>query len=378
MFRELQGEGDGMASIDEAELERAMAVAFGENGWARFLRETVDRFGASGGSVFIDDGQDRDMRRPFVLLPTRHTPQGLDEYFDRIPDDPQRPRIAGATRRLRYADQDHVDRDDPRTRDYLKWEEHSFDVRHHMTVVVPDGQTRTVLCLHRRRSDGFFQPSDLAAFDRHAQIVDLATRLSRAHVRSTIDALWRAERQSGRATLLLHRQSGIEGVTPEAARLLEDGAIVRRGRHAALDAASEADRPALRQFLRACWGWGERSTLELNASGSGRRLLLQAMPLLVGGELPWACAFVLVRLEEVGGSFGPAVLAEAARLYLLTPREQQLLLALTAGQPLSRAAAGLGISTNTARVHLRNIFEKTRSNRQSDLVRLLADIRLRL
>ena len=68
------------------------------------------------------------------------------------------------------------------------------------------------------------------------------------------------------------------------------------------------------------------------------------------------------------GHLSPAVLRD---LFRLTPAEALLATALAAGTSLADSAQQLGIAYNTARSHLRAIFEKTGTRRQSQLVYLL-------
>ena len=58
-------------------------------------------------------------------------------------------------------------------------------------------------------------------------------------------------------------------------------------------------------------------------------------------------------------------------LFGLTPAEARLALAIFEGLSPSEAAISFGVSPNTARVQLGHIFEKTGTNRQSELVRLM-------
>lgn len=60
-----------------------------------------------------------------------------------------------------------------------------------------------------------------------------------------------------------------------------------------------------------------------------------------------------------------------AGLYGLTPAESRLAAMLMWGKSLSDVSGELQITRETARTHLRNIFAKTQTNRQSELVRLL-------
>ncbi len=54
-----------------------------------------------------------------------------------------------------------------------------------------------------------------------------------------------------------------------------------------------------------------------------------------------------------------------------TAAEARLSLGLLEGKGLAAAARRNSISLNTARTHLRHVFEKTRTHRQAELVRLI-------
>lgn len=63
--------------------------------------------------------------------------------------------------------------------------------------------------------------------------------------------------------------------------------------------------------------------------------------------------------------------ADLARLFRLTGAEAQLAAALAAGTTLSDYAARRGITVGTARIQLKQLFGKTGTGRQADLVRLV-------
>jgi len=65
--------------------------------------------------------------------------------------------------------------------------------------------------------------------------------------------------------------------------------------------------------------------------------------------------------------------ADLQRRFGLTPREVSLAIEISKGDGREAAAARLGISLSTVRMHLSNIFEKTGARRQAELVRLLSD-----
>jgi DNA-binding CsgD family transcriptional regulator len=61
-----------------------------------------------------------------------------------------------------------------------------------------------------------------------------------------------------------------------------------------------------------------------------------------------------------------------AKLYKLAPSELRVLLAVVEIGGLPAVADVLGISRETTKTHLDNVFAKTGANRQADLVKLIA------
>ena len=60
-----------------------------------------------------------------------------------------------------------------------------------------------------------------------------------------------------------------------------------------------------------------------------------------------------------------------ADLFGLTPTETRVAAALATGARPADAAAELGVSQTTIAFHMRNLFQKTGTNRQTDLVALI-------
>lgn len=69
-----------------------------------------------------------------------------------------------------------------------------------------------------------------------------------------------------------------------------------------------------------------------------------------------------------------ALSTQHAALFDLTPREFAVASALLEGHSLESLSRALGISRNTARVHLQALFRKTGTNRQADVVRVLGTV----
>jgi DNA-binding CsgD family transcriptional regulator len=106
---------------------------------------------------------------------------------------------------------------------------------------------------------------------------------------------------------------------------------------------------------------------------SGKRsYVLQVAPLPEHNEFgaPSAAAAIVFLTDPEAETGLDAELLK--RLYRLTPAEIRLVAFLFSGSTVVEAAARLGISTYTARTHLKRIFLKLGVSRQPELMRLLA------
>ncbi len=89
-------------------------------------------------------------------------------------------------------------------------------------------------------------------------------------------------------------------------------------------------------------------------------------------HLPIPTPAVVVRILE--NEVHPTLLERHADLFQLTHREIEVGCALLEGHSIDSLAAHLGMSRNTARVHLQALFRKTETNRQSDLIRVFSGV----
>jgi DNA-binding CsgD family transcriptional regulator len=83
-------------------------------------------------------------------------------------------------------------------------------------------------------------------------------------------------------------------------------------------------------------------------------------------------AQILLRLTDLTARPPSGDLTEFARLFRLTPAETRLAAALGGGLSLADAAAGLGITFETARQRLKQVFQKTGTAKQQELCVMLA------
>ncbi len=94
-------------------------------------------------------------------------------------------------------------------------------------------------------------------------------------------------------------------------------------------------------------------------------LFLQGLPALHGAY---------VGLQDLSQRLTPGFEERIRAMFDLTPREAQLATALATGQTLAVAAAARGISMPTARTQLVQLFRKTGTGQQSQLVSLLLSV----
>lgn len=142
-----------------------------------------------------------------------------------------------------------------------------------------------------------------------------------------------------------------------------DGLALNAGFLHAADAPTQA---ALRKLL--CEDPGRGGALAVSRPSLLRPYALLVTPLGPGSEPHGAVKAVFLSDPEGDNATGAETLQ---RLYGLTPSEANLAVELLQGQSLEEGAAALGILVSTARTHLKHIFAKTATRRQSELVRLL-------
>jgi DNA-binding CsgD family transcriptional regulator/PAS domain-containing protein len=107
---------------------------------------------------------------------------------------------------------------------------------------------------------------------------------------------------------------------------------------------------------------------------SGAQYVAHVLPLTSGarqqaGKTYTAAAAVFVQKAALETPSPPEVIA---RTYKLTPTELRVLLAVVEIGGTPDVAEALGISAETVKTHLGHVYEKTGTNRQADLVKLVA------
>ena len=222
---------------------------------------------------------------------------------------------------------------------------------------------------------GRFEKPDIAAMERLQPHLIRAYALSERFVslHGLNTGLVAALDECPSAMLLLHEDGCILHANVAAECLLTRGDVLfATGGRLCTTEANAAGALAALISRAGTDAWEQRSAGSLALREKGRRLPLTvtAAPL----RLEQASVFargsaVLVCVTDPAAEATAGV--KLAELFALTAAESRLAMALQEGLTLREASLRNGISINTARVQLSNIFAKTKTHRQADLVRLM-------
>ena len=157
--------------------------------------------------------------------------------------------------------------------------------------------------------------------------------------------------------------------------MLEDGRVVcvRNGALAAADW-----RTALPEII-ALAGGGDAAlgtsgiAVPLSAPLEGR-WLAHVLPLTSGARQQTGMSFHAMAAVFIHRTTfeAPSSVESIARLYRLTPSEMRVLRAVSDVGGISAVADVIGVSQATVKTHLQRLFAKTGTNRQADLIKLVA------
>jgi len=146
-----------------------------------------------------------------------------------------------------------------------------------------------------------------------------------------------------------------------------DGLMMSSGE--TLRASFPRDTDLLRRLIEAaCAGTEDADTpgLAIARDGGKRPLIALVLPLQDGGKSGQAAVFVADTENQ------PLPTPNAiARMFGVSRAESRLVYALIGGARLDEAAEQCGVTSSTARSYLKQVFEKTNTSRQAELIKLV-------
>ncbi|WP_156681116.1 helix-turn-helix transcriptional regulator [Sphingomonas profundi] len=195
-------------------------------------------------------------------------------------------------------------------------------------------------------------------------------QLDRARMRRMV-ALEAALNRFDLGIILLDRDGRIAFANSAAETVLLDADGLRRHR-GGIAATGLQDAIKLRaavEHIAGADGAATRAPLLMLARAQRPSLVVSVMPL---DEPPAEASDVTAILYILDPALDTEQLLQPiCRLYHLTPVETKLSCLLTGGATLAEAAVSMKIKEHTAKSCLKQVFAKTRTNRQADLIRTL-------
>jgi DNA-binding CsgD family transcriptional regulator len=232
----------------------------------------------------------------------------------------------------------------------------------------------------RRRSQGDFDTADRTFL---TQLLPTIGRVSRMRQQAGVLQLQQRGDTLQRLSIglvITDRHGRILQTNPTGAEIIGKGTGLAdvRGR---LIAQSPAEQSKLSALIEAAvplvssfesWG-GEMLITSPQTGAPAYSLSMRPVPAMhvVGLD---AASGALVLIQALGTGPRPGFEERARALFAMTPREAELARALAAGQTLKQAALDRGISIPTARTQLAQLFRKTNTTQQSQLVAMLLGI----
>jgi DNA-binding response OmpR family regulator/DNA-binding CsgD family transcriptional regulator len=202
--------------------------------------------------------------------------------------------------------------------------------------------------------------------------------LATSRGQSTLDALRMATQTFDRfliGVVIVDSQTNVRMMNNEAARILaeDDGLAVIQD---TLKGASGRQTARLRECVEAALtstGGADEIISFPRMSGKRPYLVLVPSQRLTDQDTPDTVVVLLIDTEQRTKISGETLV----RLYNLTPTETKVALLLIEGKRLDQIAEEFEVAQTTVVFHLKNLFRKTDTHRQADLVRVLLSVPLR-
>jgi DNA-binding CsgD family transcriptional regulator/PAS domain-containing protein len=225
----------------------------------------------------------------------------------------------------------------------------------------------------RSKKQGAFTPDDalaLAALRPHLErVLGFAQRIARRQTEAQLDMLDALDC----GCFLIDWSGSVSRCNEAAALLLGQDLQFSRGRLVAGDAVSDAQLQSL--IAQAVQPGAPTSKMRIALRrANAPPLVVEAMQVTSGIAELFLDSAALLMIE---GARPRGILSNdlVGQAFALTPKEARLAALLGTGRELSDAAFEMGVAKETARTHLKAIFAKTDTNRQAELVSLLAALR---
>lgn len=230
------------------------------------------------------------------------------------------------------------------------------------------------LSLQRSAKEGPFTPDEIsrlnALLPRLTPTMILASRLAEIKGKSLIDGLSLVKQPA----ILLKMDGAVSCMNASAEALLGKRLKIRRSRLSAFGTSENRQLQAL--IDQACTGQGRHMSSDqhlapvvLPETDTEARLIVTAAPIRRSACDIIAFSGVILMITDFSSNLRPAF-RTLQHVFNLTRREAEIMSLIGEGQSIQQIGSTLGIATETVRHHVKSVFTKTHTSKQSDVVRL--------
>lgn len=223
------------------------------------------------------------------------------------------------------------------------------------------------LNLYRGARGGPYGPEDALRIAEAAPLLRRLTATAECFAQTGWNSRLHSFDQLRLAAFLIDRSAHVQGMNQAAESLLGQGLSMYRGRLCATERRAQT---ALARFLGLIAVGNVPPGHIMLPQEDDRCWLVEFVPVTERATEVFSGAKGLILVSDLSGrrALKPGLLQMA---YGVTPAEERLALAFADCWHLCLAAERLGISHETARSHLRAVFEKTGTHSQAELTALL-------
>jgi DNA-binding CsgD family transcriptional regulator/PAS domain-containing protein len=368
-------------SFDQRVLAVIQAIydaAVDESRWPEALKQLSNLTGSQAATFWVLDGSEQPRLPTFTYI--NLDPPFVQEYLDRVaPLDPTVQYLVAHPNQPIVHDGLVITEREKDRHPYYDWHGRYSDTRFRLVgQVCPAPAVHAGIALHRTRKAGRYQSQDIERFAvlyRHLErALDIGFRLGSlgALQQCTAELLDR----NPAAILLLDERKRMVYANRNGEALRSNGDGIRLSVDG-ITLLRRQDNDRLQCLIA-------RALSPITPSGNSPGGVMRA--LRPSGKRPYAIVVAPVsRRYPVLSSLRPAVCIMISdpdsprslpshrlrAIFGLTEAEARLAALLAAGEELRSAAAKLGITYGTARTRLAEIFQKTETRRQGELIKLV-------
>jgi DNA-binding CsgD family transcriptional regulator len=227
------------------------------------------------------------------------------------------------------------------------------------------------LSLQRTPKEGMFERDEVKALSQLSRRLTEVATLSNAVGRTAILSVTNALDLVQRPALALDRHGRLLGANRKMEAYVGREILVRNNRLVLHDSRADSE---LSEVIDRLKETSDVQACRLDAiivRREGRRpLVLKALPVPPAARSPFLGARAVLVLNDLEGT--AAVNPDMfGKVFELTPAQAKLAGKLATGSSMETAAAEMGVTVETARSHLKAIFNRTGTHRQGELVALL-------